>query len=78
MLECFLVVGKVEATWAPLIAIPAVIAGFVVSLWLILSGIKGSIAALIRPKRQVARAASPGCVVKWIGNRPQLRNIGQQ
>ncbi len=77
MLECFLLVGKVGAAWAPLIAIPAVIAGSVASLWLILSGIKGIIAESIHPRRTVARAASPQLVVKWIGKRPQLRNVGQ-
>jgi hypothetical protein len=78
MLECFLLAGKIGATWAPLIAIPVLIAGGVASLWLILSGIKGIITASIHPKRKVARAASPQLIVKWIGKRPQLRNVGQQ
>jgi len=70
MLECFLLVGKVGGTWAPLIAIPAVIAGGVASMWLILSGIKGHhYRAATHPKRKVACAAS--------SKRPQLRNVGQ-
>jgi hypothetical protein len=59
MLECFLVLGKVGAGWAPMIAIPAVIAGGVASMWLILSGIKGIITRWDRPTRAV-RASSPG------------------
>jgi hypothetical protein len=43
-----------------------------------LSGIKGIITEWYRPKRRVARAASPQRVVKWIGKPPQLRNAGQQ
>jgi len=78
MLECFLLFGKVEAARAPLIAIPAVIAGGVASLWLILSGIKGIITESIQPKSRVTRAANPGRVIQWIGNRPPLRNVGQQ
>ncbi len=60
MLECFLLLGKVGAAWAPMIAIPAVIAGGVASMWLILSGIKGIITRWDRPTRRTARAASPG------------------
>jgi hypothetical protein len=56
MLECFLLVGKVGGTWAPLIAIPAVIAGGVASMWLILSGIKGIITAR-RPTRNAKLVA---------------------
>jgi hypothetical protein len=79
MLECFLLVGKVGTTWAPLIAIPAVIAGGVASIWLILSGIKGIIALSIHAKRNVARPANPGRVVQLIGKQPeQLGNAGQQ
>ena len=78
MMECFLLLGKVGAMWAPLIAIPGVIVGGVASLWLILSGIKGIITELSHPKRRVARAASRERLVKWIGKRPQLRNAGQQ
>ncbi len=78
MLECFLLLGKVGATWAPLIAIPAVIAGGLASMRLILSGIEGIVTGSAHPKRRVARAWSPGRIVKWIGKRPQLRNAGQQ
>ena len=58
--------------WIPLIAIPAVIAGGVASMWLILSGIKGILTESIHPKRRVARPASPERIVKWIGKRPLL------
>jgi hypothetical protein len=77
MFECFLLVGKVGATWVPLLAIPTVITGGLASIWLILSGIKGIIAQSIHPRREVARPANPGRVVQWIGKRPgQLRNTG--
>jgi hypothetical protein len=59
-LECFLLLGKVGAAWAPMIAIPAVIGGGVASMWLILSGIKGIIIRWGRPNRRAVRAASPG------------------
>ena len=60
MLECFLLLGKVGAAWAPLIAIPAMVAGSVAAMYLIFSGIKGIIIRWGRPKPRAARAASPG------------------
>jgi hypothetical protein len=60
MLECFLLLGKVGAAWAPLIAIPAMVAGSVAAMYLIFSGIKGIITQGGRPKHRAVRAASPG------------------
>jgi len=77
MLEWFELLRQGDAPWAPLITIPAVIAGGVASLWLIVSGIKGIITGRSQPKSRVVRAASPGRVIQWIGNRPPLRNVGQ-
>ena len=78
MLECFLLLRQSGAKWIPLLAIPAVIAGGVASICLMLSGIKGIITEGSRPKRRAERAVSPQRVVKWIGKRPQLRSAGQQ
>jgi hypothetical protein len=78
MLEWFELLRQGDARWAPLIAIPAVIAGGVASLWLIVSGIKGIIAASIHPKPRIAPIASPERIVKWIGTRPPLRNANPQ
>ena len=77
MLECFLLLRQ-SAKWPALVAIPAVLAGGVASICLMLSGIKGLITEGSRPKRRVQRAVSPQRVVKWIGKRPQLRSAGQQ
>jgi hypothetical protein len=60
MLECFLLLGKVGAVWAPLIAIPAMVAGAVAAICLIFSGIKGMITRWDRLRRRTARAAGPG------------------
>jgi hypothetical protein len=70
MLECFLLVHRAGAIWVPLVAIPAVIAGWVATFSLMLSGIKGIILARAS-KRNAGPAASPGRHVKWIGTRPQ-------
>ena len=78
MLECFLLLRQSGARWIPLLAIPAVLAGSLASICLMLSGIKGIITEWYRPKRRVARAASPERLVKWFGKPPQLRNAGQQ
>jgi hypothetical protein len=78
MLECFLLLRQSGARWIPLLAIPAVLAGSLASICLMLSGIKGIITEWYRPKRRVARAASPERLVKWFGKQPQLRNAGQQ
>ena len=68
MLECFLFVHHAGARWAPLIAIPGVIAGGAASISLLVSGIKGLIA---KPRRRrINRADSPERVVRWIGKRP--------
>ena len=66
MLECFLLLGKFGATWPVLIAVPAVLAGGVASICLIVSGVKGIITEWRRPKRRVVRPASPERVVQWI------------
>jgi hypothetical protein len=71
MLECLLLLRRGGAAWIPLIAIPAVIAGGVASMRLMVSGIKGIISGS-RPKRKVVRAASPERVVQWIAKRPLL------
>jgi len=44
MLECFLLLRQAGAKWFGLFAVPAVIAGVVASIGLIVSGIKGLIA----------------------------------
>jgi len=66
MLECFLLLRQSGPKWIPLLAIPAVLAGGLASICLVLSGIRGIITEWYRPKRRVARAASPEGVVKWI------------
>ena len=72
MLECLLLLRRDGPSWIPLIAIPAVIAGGVASIRLMLSGIKGIVTEWSRPKRRVVRAASPQRVVQWIAKRPLL------
>jgi len=60
MLECFLLLRQSGARWPALIVIPAVIAGGVASMYLMLSGIKGIITQWIAPSshgRQNRRAA---------------------
>jgi len=66
MVECFLLFRQTGARWIPLIAIPAVLAGGVAAICLMLAGIKGIINARHRPKRRVVRPASPERVVEWI------------
>ena len=70
MLESFLLLRHTGDDWVPLFAIPGVIAAFVASVWLIISGIKRSIAS--RPPSQpgIPRAASPDRVVRWLARRP--------
>jgi len=76
MFECFLLLGNVGATWAPLIAIPAVITAGTASMWLILSGIKGIITRGPPPRRGVARAWNPDRIVNWIDKRPNCGTPG--
>jgi hypothetical protein len=52
MLECFLLLHQAAEKWFLLAAIPAVIAGGVASICLILSGIKGIIEESFSPKRR--------------------------
>jgi hypothetical protein len=73
MLECLLLLRQSGGRWVPLVAIPGVIAGGVASICLMLSGIKGIIAAS-HPKRRIARAGKPERVVQWIAKRPALPN----
>jgi hypothetical protein len=68
MLACFLLLLQRGGKWIPLIAIPAVFAGGVASLCLILSGIRGVIKESFRPKRRVGRVARPERVVRWIAS----------
>jgi hypothetical protein len=74
MLECFLLLRQSGAKWIPVLAIPAVLAGGLASICLMLSGIEGIITEWCRPKHRLARAANPERVVKWIcskGRPPQ-------
>ena len=66
MSECFLLLRQGGAKWFAVFVIPAVIAGGLGSICLMLSGIKGIITEWYRPKRRVGRAASPERVVRWI------------
>jgi len=66
MLDCFLLLHQAVAKWFPLVAIPAVIAGGLVSICLIVSGIKGILTCSFRPKRKVGHAVHPERVVQWI------------
>jgi hypothetical protein len=70
MFECLLLVHRPGATWVPLVAIAGRIAGWVAAIWLMLSSIKGIIAAR-SSKGDTDLVASPGSDVKWIGTRPQ-------
>ena len=76
MFECFLLLGK-ASTWPALVVIPAVLAGGVASICLILSGIKGLITEAIRPKRKVVRPANPERVVQWIAPSVSRRQNGR-
>lgn len=58
MLECFLLLRHAGPKWAPLVAIPAVLAGGLAAISLILSGIISIVTAWCRPKQNVAHAAS--------------------
>ena len=57
MLECFLLLRQSGARWIPLFAVPAVLAGGVAAISLMLSGIKGIITEWYRPKRRAGRAS---------------------
>ena len=70
MFECLLLVHRAGATWVPLVAIPGGIAGCVAAIWLMLSGIKGIIAAR-GLKGNTDLVDSPGRNLKWIGTQPQ-------
>lgn len=74
MFECLLLMHRAGATWVPLIAIPAGIAGWVAAMWLILSGIKGILAAR-SSKGNTDLVAGPASDVKWIGT--QLQPVAQ-
>ena len=76
MFECLLLVHRIGATWVPVLAIPALIAGWVASIWLMLSGIKGIIAER-GPKHTTDAPANPGRIVKWIGTRQQPQITSQ-
>jgi hypothetical protein len=65
MLECFLLLRQAGPKWAPLIAIPAVLAGGLAAICMMLSGIKGIVTAWYRPKRSVRCTASREQVVQW-------------
>jgi len=72
MIECFLLIAHgASARWAPFVAIPLVIAGTLVSMWLILCGVKGLCAGLF-PRRSRAPYNSAR-VIQWISkDRPSL------
>jgi hypothetical protein len=78
MLGCFLLLLQKGATWVPLIAIPAVIAGTIASLWFIISGIKGIIAEATRPKRPAPHIGSSKRALQWIGKRRAFSNARHQ
>lgn len=69
MVECFLLLRQGDAKWVPLVAIPAVLAGGVAAICLILSGIKGIIVQRYGTKRGGARPATPDRVVQWMARR---------
>jgi hypothetical protein len=77
MVECFLLLRQTDAKWIPLLAIPAVLAGGVAAICLMLSGIKGIVADGYRPKRRVVRPASPDRIFKWIAPRGTGRQNGR-
>jgi hypothetical protein len=77
MVECFLLLRQADARWIPLVAIPAVLAGGVAAICLILSGIKGIMTEWNRPKRRVVRPASPDRVVQGIAPRGHRRQNGR-
>ena len=64
MLECFLLLRQSGGRWIPLFAVPAVLAGGVAAISLMLSGFKGIITDSYSPKRRAGRAASPERVVQ--------------
>jgi hypothetical protein len=78
MLECFLLLRHAGPTWAPLVAIPAVLAGGVAAICLMLSGIKGIVTARYRPKRSLTRAASRERVVQWTDPKRATAQTGGQ
>ena len=70
MLECFLLLRHAGAMWAPIIAIPGVVAGIGAAICLILSGIKGIIADPRQSRPMIKRAASPERAIQWVAKRP--------
>jgi hypothetical protein len=70
MFECLLLVHRAGAMWVPLVAIPGGIAGCVAAIWLMLSGIKGIIAAS-GANGNTDLVANPARDVKWVGTQPQ-------
>jgi len=76
MLECFMLLRVGGAVWAPLIAIPAVIAGWVAAILLAVSGVKGLINPGRRRKPRLSQWQSKA-VVQWISKRPPLRDARQ-
>jgi len=78
MLACFLLLRQSGATWVPLIAIPAVIAGTIASLWFTISGIKGIIAGATRPKGPAPQIFSSKRTLQWIGKRRAFSNARHQ
>jgi hypothetical protein len=70
MLECFLLLRHAGAMWAPIIAIPGVVASIGAAICLILSGVKGIIVHPRQSQPTINRAASPERVVQWVAKRP--------
>ena len=68
MLVCFLLLHQAAEKWFLLAAIPALIAGGVAAMCLILSGIKGIIEESFSPKCRVEPAARPERVVQWMAH----------
>jgi hypothetical protein len=75
MFECFLLLLQKGAKWIPLVAIPAVLAGIVASICLMLSAIKRIISEWYRPKRRV-RPASRERIVQWMAPSGHRRQKG--
>ena len=70
MFECLLLMHRAGARWVPLVAIPGGIAGWVAAICLMLSGIKGIIAAR-GANGNTDLVANPARDVKWITTQPQ-------
>jgi len=79
MVQCFLLLWHADAKWIPFVAIPAVLAGGMAAVCLMVSGIKGILTEWCRPKRKLVRPVSPERVVQWIaprGHRRQNERVG--